>query len=97
MAPTIRVIGPLSPEEFEEGYRTANDALLRYIAESGSRRPKMVTAELDGEEWKIIIELPEPNIARVRRITGYLSNLNNFNGGKKAEEKDRVVHAKGGA
>ena len=29
---------------------------------------------------------------RIRRITGYLSFLNQFNDGKKAEERDRVKH-----
>ena len=29
---------------------------------------------------------------RVRRITGYLSALDNFNNGKKAELRDRIKH-----
>lgn len=29
---------------------------------------------------------------RLRRITGYISVLHQFNDGKKAEEKDRVKH-----
>lgn len=29
---------------------------------------------------------------RIRRITGYLSTLANFNDAKRAEEKDRVKH-----
>lgn len=32
------------------------------------------------------------DIKRVRRITGYLSNLDNFNDAKRSEEKNRVVH-----
>ena len=31
-------------------------------------------------------------IKRVRRITGYLSNVENFNDSKKAECRDRLVH-----
>ena len=31
-------------------------------------------------------------IVRVRRITGYLSNVNNFNSAKKHEQSDRVKH-----
>lgn len=31
-------------------------------------------------------------IKRVRRITGYLSNVENFNDAKKAECRDRLVH-----
>lgn len=29
---------------------------------------------------------------RIRRVTGYLSNLKNFNDAKRAEEHDRRVH-----
>ena len=29
---------------------------------------------------------------RIRRITGYLSFLNQFNDGKRSEERDRVKH-----
>jgi len=32
------------------------------------------------------------NISRVRRITGYLSTLNNFNDSKLAEAKARKTH-----
>lgn len=31
---------------------------------------------------------------RIRRITGYLSELPNFNDAKQAEERDRVKHMK---
>lgn len=31
-------------------------------------------------------------IKRIRRITGYFSEINNFNNAKKAELKDRVTH-----
>ena len=31
-------------------------------------------------------------IVRVRRITGYLSNVKNFNAAKKSEASDRVKH-----
>jgi ribonucleoside-triphosphate reductase len=34
------------------------------------------------------------HISRIRRITGYLSNLNNFNDSKRAEERNRKVHMK---
>ena len=32
------------------------------------------------------------DIKRIRRITGYLSDVTNFNSAKRAELKDRVVH-----
>ena len=46
--------------------------------------------ELDGD---FVITKPKYNtIKRVRRITGYLSDVNNFNHAKKSEEHDRVKH-----
>ena len=43
----------------------------------------------DELEAKISIK---PIIKRLARITGYLSNVENFNDGKKSELKDRVPH-----
>ena len=43
----------------------------------------------DELEAKISIK---PIIKRLRRITGYLSEMENFNDGKAAELKDRVPH-----
>ncbi|MDU4959663.1 MAG: anaerobic ribonucleoside-triphosphate reductase [Sporomusaceae bacterium] len=46
----------------------------------------------DGDE--IVIKTTEKSpIRRVRRITGYLSNIDNFNDAKKQECQRRVVHA----
>ena len=46
----------------------------------------------DGEE--IIINASERSpIRRVRRITGYLSNIDNFNDAKKQECENRFIHA----
>ncbi|KYZ75830.1 hypothetical protein AXX12_11575 [Anaerosporomusa subterranea] len=46
----------------------------------------------DGEE--VIINASEKSpIRRVRRITGYLSNIDNFNDAKKQECDRRFVHA----
>lgn len=46
---------------------------------------------LDGDE--VIVETFEKSpIKRVRRITGYLSNIENFNTAKRAECNDRYVH-----
>lgn len=47
---------------------------------------------IDGDE--VIVKADEKsNIRRVRRITGYLSNIENFNDAKRAECLDRVVHS----
>ena len=48
--------------------------------------------KLDGDE--VLLHAVEKSpIRRVRRITGYLSNIENFNDAKKAECHDRYIHA----
>ena len=39
-------------------------------------------------------ETPDSPFIKTRRITGYLSDLNNFNNAKRAEEHERVKHAR---
>ena len=65
------------------------------IAEWEKQGKKIAKIELviDGDE--VIVKADEKsNIRRVRRITGYLSNIENFNDAKRAECKDRVVHSR---
>lgn len=50
-----------------------------------------ISIKIDGPDLLVQIEEKSP-IKRVRRITGYLSNIENFNPGKKAECKDRYKH-----
>lgn len=50
-----------------------------------------VIIELDGDEV-VIRSLEKSPIRRVRRITGYLSEVSNFNDAKQAELKDRKPH-----
>ncbi|MCX7970160.1 MAG: hypothetical protein N3A57_01150 [Negativicutes bacterium] len=45
-----------------------------------------------GDDELEIITRPKSPIRRVRRITGYLSEIENFNSAKRAETDDRVVH-----
>jgi phosphodiesterase/alkaline phosphatase D-like protein len=45
----------------------------------------------DGEIWSKVTPVPA-EIRRVRRITGYLSQEENFNAAKFAELKARVAH-----
>lgn len=57
-----------------------------------SKEIATITLELDGDE--VVIHAVEKSpIRRVRRITGYLSNIENFNPAKKAECQDRYAHA----
>jgi len=45
------------------------------------------------EDNEIVIRAFEKSpIRRVRRITGYLSDCNNFNDAKRAELADRIIH-----
>ena len=46
---------------------------------------------LEGNQVEIKV-IPKSPIRRVRRITGYLSNIENFNSAKQAECRDRLVH-----
>lgn len=49
--------------------------------------------ELSAEENSIVIRASEKSpIRRVRRITGYLSTIEQFNDAKKAECADREIH-----
>lgn len=51
-----------------------------------------IQMNLEGDE--VVIQAIEKSpIRRVRRITGYLSNIENFNDAKRAECHDRYVHA----
>ncbi len=50
-----------------------------------------IEIKLVGEEVEIKAYEKSP-ITRVRRITGYLSKVTNFNDSKKAELKSRVAH-----
>lgn len=51
-----------------------------------------VKRDKEDQEKIVVASLPKANIKRIRRITGYLSEVNNFNEAKKAELKDRVQH-----
>lgn len=44
----------------------------------------------------VVTSYPKTKITRIRRIKGYLSNVNNFNSAKKAEMESRVAHVKEG-
>jgi hypothetical protein len=51
-----------------------------------------VKLSLDGDNIVVTASEKSP-IRRIRRITGYLSNLENFNDAKHSECTDRKVHA----
>jgi hypothetical protein len=57
-------------------------------------RKELGTVELtlDGSDEITVKSTEKSPIIRVRRITGYLSKIDNFNDGKKAELADRTTH-----
>ena len=65
-----------------------------YFNSEKQLRPNMTLIALDikvdGDE--VILTPHYDTIVRVRRITGYLSNVKNFNAAKKIEQSDRVKH-----
>lgn len=66
----------------------------RQYWESKGKEVGEIRIEKDKEnDAKVVISsIPKQKIKRIRRITGYLSEINNFNEAKKAELNDRVKH-----
>ena len=76
-----------------------NEEIMYFIDEEKrlweSRHKKLGQLELslDGEE--VVVKATEKSpIRRIRRITGYLSAIENFNDAKVAECNDRTLHYK---
>lgn len=61
-----------------------------YLA--GISKTNLVELELALDGDYVVIKPKYNTISRIRRITGYLSEVNNFNHAKKSEEHDRVKH-----
>lgn len=61
-----------------------------YLA--GVSKTNLVELELVLDGDYVVIKPKYNTISRIRRITGYLSEVNNFNHAKKSEEHDRVKH-----
>ena len=76
----------LSDEEIELYVRSE-------IEQWRSQDKELASLSLQVEGQDVVIEAVErAPISRVRRITGYLSNVENFNGAKRAECGDRYRH-----
>lgn len=77
--------GEMSPHE--------QAAYLRKALKQYGENLKGISFELDGDMVNITYDLEKPPFERIRRITGYLvPNLDKWNDGKRAEERDRVKH-----
>ena len=76
----------LSPEEIQ--YFVAEE---KRLWKDKNKQLGHLELGLDGEE--VILKATEKSpIRRVRRITGYLSSIDNFNDAKVAECRSRVTH-----
>jgi anaerobic ribonucleoside-triphosphate reductase activating protein len=73
----------------EEAYNHVFDEIDLW--KSRKKHLLSVTIEIDGDEIVISTDERSP-IRRVRRITGYLSEVDNFNPAKKSELSNRVMH-----
>lgn len=51
-----------------------------------------IIVRLDGEFADLEYKVKPKEFQRIRRITGYLSEVKQFNDGKKGELRDRVKH-----
>lgn len=76
---------------------TEVDKYKTYYAEKHNTEPENIQINAlyfkeDGTVDVHYVNKAEEKIERIKRITGYLSNLDNWNDGKRAEEKDRVKH-----
>ena len=54
---------------------------------------KYITVKLDGDYVDLKYEVVPIPFQRIRRITGYLSEVKQFNDAKQDELKDRVKHS----
>ena len=63
-----------------------------YVNMMKSPEKRLVKLDVKIKDDDVILTPHYDTIVRVRRITGYLSNVNNFNAAKKSEQSDRVKH-----
>ena len=77
--------------------RLSREEINQYITEEkqlwDSRNKQLGQIELSFEQDEVVVKATEKSpIRRVRRITGYLSSIDNFNDAKVAECTDRAKH-----
>ena len=77
--------------------RLSREEINQFITEEQqlwhSRNKQLGQVELSLEQDEIIVKATEKSpIRRVRRITGYLSSIDNFNDAQAAECTDRAKH-----
>jgi hypothetical protein len=73
----------------QEVYKIVNDEIKIWI--SKNKTLAKIELSLDGENI-LVTAIEKSPIRRVRRITGYLSNMENFNDAKLSELNNRTKH-----
>ncbi|MFA6076219.1 MAG: anaerobic ribonucleoside-triphosphate reductase [Negativicutes bacterium] len=68
-----------------------NGECERMKLERNQKLSSLEIVRVSDEEVELTAK-PQSDIRRLRRITGYLSEVENFNAAKKAEEHDRYKH-----
>lgn len=65
-----------------------------YLEKEHNRKVESLEINIDGDYVDLHYRFEPVRFERIRRITGYLvGTLDNWNNGKRAEEKDRVKHS----
>lgn len=82
----VKVIGGKISDEEKEAY-------VKYVKD---KNPKdeidSLTIEVDGDFVNLTYHKQPIPFSRIRRITGYLTNMNRANDAKRSEISDRVKH-----
>ena len=82
----VKVIGGKTSEEEKEAY-------VKYVKD---KNPKdeidSLNIEVDGDSVHLTYHKQPIPFSRIRRITGYLTNMNRANDAKRSEISDRVKH-----
>ena len=65
-----------------------------YFSLMKSPEKRLVELDIKIKDDDVLLTPHYDTIIRVRRITGYLSNVKNFNAAKQNEQSDRVKHFK---
>lgn len=78
--------------ELTEGEKAEVLRKAEKLAQEKGEQLEKIKVWLDQEGFLAFQPFFTRKIRRVRRITGYFSEINNFNDAKKAELKDRVAH-----
>ena len=70
----------------------AQNYIERGLADPECKGLQSIAAHIDGDEVELTYHMDGIHFNRLRRITGYLSDVASFNDGKTAELNDRIKH-----